>query len=226
MARVSKQQPAPAKPPAARYAKLEEGGSAGPKPPTLVAPAFVFTHHPMSWVVRGGKVRPDLSKVILEDGRNHVSWDHRTGKFDLSGMRDWLRKTERTEIPWGVDAPDHDSYMVCPSPGIYVDRFSTTYAGSPTVTTDEPSYLAWLDSLVDRGLIKPPRRDALEQLRGRLVREYEAYAQAGTNSTGNARNIADRHAERCKLALEVVEEAIAKCEDMGVPLSAQPVSDL
>ena len=213
----------------------EVSGSTTALPPTVDgAPQFVFTHHhPTGWQVAAGKILPRLKQRPLEWGVNNV--DMRQGedgkmRFDLTHFRAWLYERQETLIPYEVDAPAHASYVLRhrTEPGkadVYVDRWTTCYPGSPRLTRDDAGWHEWLGSLVDRGLIAPPDRLALENLAEQIERQIE-----GTHSTDTMRGgeRPDTAARRKTLAadLAVVKKAIGKMTGGKAAAQAAPVTAL
>lgn len=216
------------------FVTLPEGAAPTEKPPKIgYSPMFVYTHHPLSWVVRGGKLRPDLSKVPIEDGAQGVIVVPGKGSakatLDLSLMREIMRGHDKTIIPHNVDAPEFKSYMVRPWPGIYVDRFTRLYPNSSRVDCDEEGYCAWLDSLVERKVIPAATVDVIRDKLDALERQL-GYSSAGMAKVpeGAGRNLAMTQMEILQGQIEVLREALkGQVDEPGLaaaPLEAEPAT--
>lgn len=156
---------------APRLPPLAEGFVESPRYPNLHnAPPFWLAWHPERWMVRHGKLIPDLAviphvpnvdgaKLVIEGGM--VKVDAR--KLAAQVRRDGYSLIDYSHGPGGA-------YLrhVGPSPdglGMWVDAWTTTYPGSSAKTCDLAARDAWAASLVGK-VIQPPARYVLERLLG------------------------------------------------------------
>lgn len=199
----------------------EASSRPAPGPHVDGADQFVFTHQGAAgWHVHQRKIRPRLTRRPLVWGVNGVDMiDVGGGKmrFDLAGFRTFLDMRREKLIPYDVDAKEgHPSYIrkfAANDPtgqyrDAYVDRFTSCYSGSGMVTRDEDAYGAWLDSLVERGIIDPPDRLALEMLLRSLETQLDALRHEELMRRGTTDDIRARR-EMLIGDMDTVREAIA-----------------
>jgi len=209
--------------PTANAAYVETAQTSRTSAPKGSHPRFYLASMQDAWEVSSGKIVPALMRYVVRDGLNGtqavqngggkvVGVDATVLKLNLSGKG-------KTIIPHDIDGPG-TSYMVCPYPGHYVDRWTTLYGGTDRTTYDRAGYDAWRAGLVDDGHIPAPRLPALERLRGRLQMERDAAARAAAKF-GSVVTETEAHAEvkRVEAALVVVDAAIRQCSDLGAPIT-------
>lgn len=125
--------------------------------PTLEpSPAFLYAWHPAAWTVLGGKLVPRLSKKKLQPGVNGVQRD-KDGRWHIGDMRNIAEAKGWSLIPLSA-APDGESYIhpVTVRHGTaHIGPFETVYPGTDAIRADTEGYTAWLQGLIDEGLITP-----------------------------------------------------------------------
>jgi len=169
----------------------------GPRAPKLnVAPRhyFVLKHHPARWGVIGGKIRPILGQIRADPGVGGVDKDGGTAyaEADAVGRRGWyvlrLDPSEYIRVYDGVRGPVHMGRWETPK-----------QIGNRTVLkVDEAAYHAFLDELVERGLVQPMDPDLLPA----LIDEAQARVDR-TEAIGGSRHRA------AVAALETIQAAAA-----------------
>lgn len=143
------------------------------KPLKLPAsPDFYLIHHPNGWALEksddGYELLPTLKEMVLLGGINRVM-------LTPNGPDSGLARTKLRDSGWTV-LEDQDEYrvLVDVKDGVahrlrwdVIHRYPD---GSSDVQFDRAGWLAWRRSLVERGVVAPPRPAVVRQLRARLER--------------------------------------------------------
>lgn len=133
----------------------------------------LFMVHPERWHVCDGAVVPLCGRFPISGGIAGVRMDRRSKALNVShAFADKERKGWQI-LPLEVDGPG-TSYLHQPIPGTYLTRWEQAYAGSSIVTHDTAGFVRWLTSLIERGVIQPPKSYVLERMAGRLRQEILA----------------------------------------------------
>jgi len=155
---------------------------------------FVFGHAETCWNVVGDDILPRLTSHPLVSGMDGVEVIEEPGRrprFNLTGFRQVMSSQGIQIIPPDVDAPEHPSYVLSyPGPRgsrVFLDRWTTCWAGSSRVSHDRAAFDAWRLSLVERGVIAPPNVLGLETLISELERERDARSQVETRTDAASR---------------------------------------
>jgi len=182
---------------------------APPAPSLAMAPPFDLAWHPLRWVVRSGRIVPDLARVHHSPNVNgcRIVVEQGEIKADTDKLESIWRRDGYTLIPHSL-APNGISYSrrVGPSAdglGMWVDIWTTTYPGSSVVTVDVAARDEWACSLVGK-VISPPPAYVLEA----LLSEQQAATQAlemAALSSPTARNRIRQH----EAAIAVLEAALS-----------------
>jgi hypothetical protein len=176
-------------------------------------PKFLFAHKRDAYEVSSGKIVPVLSRYPVMGGLNGtrqiegrdgkvVGLDHKLLKANLDS---WSKQI----IPHDVDG-EGTSYMVCPFPGKYTDRWTTLYAGSARTSFDQEAYDEWRETLVKNKVTEAPRLPALEQLQRRLITQREGLIRAINRLPAELQGETQASLKQIETNLAVVEKAIKK----------------
>lgn len=189
-----------------------------PPPKLDESPPFLFTHHHEAWLVMGGRVVPRLGKLKLAPGLNGVELNTKTGEIQAQGAIDSARENGLVVLPVDIDG-DGTSYLCSPvgAPHATLSRWERVYAGSHQVDCDEPGYVKWCLSLVERGFISPAPIYVLERMRARLTREIEDLAEAKSAAS---------YIKRLQRDLAAVEAAIAEAAPEAETVPVIPAAAL
>jgi hypothetical protein len=167
------------------------------------SPPFLLMAHPDRWQVMGGAVVPLLGTLRLQAGVNNVSVT-RNGEIRHREAQAKMEERAWQIIPWDVDGPG-TSYLVEPKPGVVLEKWTKTYPRQSTTHCDVPAYVAWLLSLIARGVIAPVGLHILDKMAGNLRNDHQrALEQVHTSP------VAAENAKRIAAELAVVEAEIAK----------------
>lgn len=135
---------------------LQPTPSPGDLPPMPNHPAnspFRFRFHPKRWGVMAGKLVPMLHKWTIEPGLGGVerdgAWRRAAAQMQEKG---WIL------IPLDVDGPGTSYVKTYPVAGgtLHLPRWAMVWAGSDQVGCRDEDYAAWLQSLVERGVVPGP----------------------------------------------------------------------
>jgi hypothetical protein len=153
-------------------------------------PPYMLWFHPSRWMVMEGKLVPQLGKLPLVAGINHVEYDGE-GRVKFARTRALLEEQGRTLIPYEW-APDGESYIkaVDTKPQgrrdvreAWISVFETAHVGDAETSTDTKAYAGWMRKLIDDGKLPdcPPHhaRRMLETSNGRLRQAEQEAAKAG-----------------------------------------------
>lgn len=157
-------------------------------------PCYLLTHSPGRWTVMEGQLVPALGKLILRSGVSGVR-KRADGSYDPSTAIAAAERRGQHVIPPTVDAPEHDSYCrritIRTVTGRIVESWTSrwaTYApGAPKPTVDTAAYVAWLGSLVERGVVPRPERWALEALEDKLRRALQQHTNRASDAATDPR---------------------------------------
>lgn len=173
-------------------------------------PAFRYAHAATRWRVLKGKVVPDLSRIPLSPGSQHVL-NKEGGKIDTTMHKASLEARELKLIDYKA-GPNGRTYVsvfdtkhknrVTKS---YCSVFETPIIGSPSLRLNTAALADWLESLVTSGLIAPPDAQILEA-RATEVRERLASAQSKVASGQGALSLL---CDELKAELAAWEKALA-----------------
>lgn len=174
------------------------------------SPAFRYAHHAARWRVIRGKVVPDLSRIPLTPGSQHVQ-NRKDGKLDTSRQRSTLEDRDFTLI--GYQSGPHGKSYIVSFDTKHKDKISTSYCsvfetpviGSPRLRLDQGALVDWLESLVTSGKIAPPDAQLLEA-RAVETRERLASAQSKVATGQGALSLL---VEALKVELAAWEKALA-----------------
>jgi len=182
----------------------------GGYPTSEPVPAFRYAHAASRWRVVLGRVVPDLSRIPLSPGCQHVQ-NRRDGKIDTSRQRSTLQDRDFTLIDYKA-GPGGKSYVVSfdtkhkdQITTSYCSIFETPIIGSPKLRLDSKALVTWLESLVTSGLIAPPDAQLLEA-RAVETRERLASAQSKVATGQGALSLL---VEALKIELQAWEKALA-----------------
>lgn len=175
-------------------------------------PAFRYAHSASRWRVLDGRVVPDLSKIPLSPGSQHVV-SRQGGKLDTSRQRATLEDRRMTLIPYSA-APGGASYVVSfetkPSNSAvstsYCSVFEEPAIGSAELELDVPALADWLSGLVSSGTIAPPAATILRR-RAKETRERLASAQSKVSTGQGALSML---VEELQIELAAWEKALAQ----------------
>lgn len=169
-------------------------------------PPFWICAHPDRWAVNCGRVVPVTRRFKATHGANGVDRDG-NGRPVVGPALAELADKGWIAVPWDVDGAGTSYLRRIPSTGGWIDRWTTVYANSASQTFDEVASTAWLESLVERGVIQPCPLYVLERLKMEIERAVQKLAEHG-----------DKFSKRLKAKerdLEVIEAAIGKAQAGG-----------
>lgn len=138
---------------------------------------FRYAHSPKRWRVLAGKVVPDLCRIPIAAGAQHVI-ERGNGKVDTSRQRATLEDRGLTLIAYseGPNGSYIRSFETKPKDQIlttYCSAWEESSIGSPELEVDELALADWLDGLVKKGLIDPPTLPVLRRKRERILRRMQ-----------------------------------------------------
>lgn len=220
--------PAPSSTPSGHEEMLPEFFSSdnGEGLPTIDAsPPFIYMHHRKRWTVICGKLVPDLSKIPLVSGCNRVllAPDGRYRFADTQAMF----QDRHFKIIQPAMAPNGRSYLrkvnTVQSGKVVravISVWETAHAGEAHTEWDLNGYAAWLESLVEKGVIAPitPHRAAEMATRVRTALATAELRVASGKASSTVR------VDALKVELAALEKAAkatrtaAKAEDASVVL--------
>lgn len=160
---------------------------------------FFYAYHPERWQVMAGRVVPMLAVVQVIYGLS--------GTTPGRGAR--RAKEAREERGWISLDPtvDGTSSYIYSTPGprgpIYLAAWETANEGSDKVTCDVEQMASWLQGLVERDIIKPPKPYVLTSLRSELAAKVSQLIDACRLSPSMADLL-----EAAKKDLDVVDKTI------------------
>ena len=181
-------------------------------PPALAwAPMFLYAHHPKCWVVRGGKVVPQLAKIPLMPNINGARLTRTPSgmlTIDDAVVRQQLAREGYTVIEPLDGSPDGNPYTcrVGDGPdgtGLWVDRWTDVYPGQSDMSVDEAARDAWACSLVGVKIAPP----AAYILRGLIAEQESAIVslEPGSHASASTRARIKQH----EAAIAVLEAALS-----------------
>jgi len=154
------------------------------------SPSFFLKWHPARWYMANGRLLPCLGKLVIEPGINGVDarGGHTIAKAEAD-RRGW------TIIPWEV-IPDGYVRAYDVRGGVaHMTRWERPKAigNRAIIKTDEKGYHAFLQHLLDEGIVPPPDPDIVDAMsdvqRSRISRNLK---RAKTDDGAAARLEADR----------------------------------
>jgi len=179
-------------------------------------PAFRYAHSPSRWRVLKGKVVPDLSRIPLSPGSQHVL-NRADGKVDTSKQRSTLEDRGLTLISYNA-GPNGQTYVISfdtkhknKVQTSYCSVFETPVIGSPSLRFNASALADWLEGLVTSGLIAPPDAQILEA-RATETRERLASAQSKVATGQGALSLL---VDELKVELAAWEKALADLPEMS-----------
>lgn len=178
-------------------------------------PAFRYAHAATRWRVIKGKVVPDLSRIPLSPGSQHVL-NREGGKIDVALHKASLEARELNLIDYKA-GPNGKTYVsvfdtkhknrIAKS---YCSVFETPIVGSPTLRVNTAALADWLEGLVTSGLIAPPDAQILEA-RATETRERLASAQSKVATGQGALSLL---VDELKVELAAWEKALSDLPEM------------
>ena len=193
-------------------------------PDIEIQPPFMFFHSPASWYVVEGEDGPELlpllSQIAVEPGIGN------TDRFGDPSLMIGKKQSKGWEmIPESAARPADTGDGKGGYLRMTLARRGKTHhtawsvwrsvAGRATMTTDQPRYLAWLRSLVDRGFVAPADPSIVERMldeaRVRLGRAEQRDTKPGS--------IAARLAEQARERVTTLE-GLSGIEPLPTPDAA------
>jgi len=173
-----------------------------PKPRIPDTPLFMFQHRPGMYQLMQGEVVPRLTKLkIGAAGVNGVGQDSKGNPDPRPAIAQAL-EDGNTIIPFDVDGPG-TSYIRVPKgmPNVHLSRWEKPFPGSHLVEVAEAEFVAWLKSLVSRGIIPACPLHVLHTLLANKHREWDAMIERPNYTHSTAY-------ERLKADIQVLEHEI------------------
>lgn len=143
------------------------------------APAFRYAHSAKRWRVLSGRVVPDLCRLPISAGAQHVV-DRGNGKVDTSRQRSTLEDRGFTLIPYseGPGGSYVRSFETKPEDApapvtTFCSAWEQASIGSPELEVDEQGLANWLEGLVKKGMISPPTLPVLRKRHTSVLRRLQ-----------------------------------------------------
>jgi hypothetical protein len=169
---------------------------AAPPPQIPATPLWWYKHHPRCWMVADGKVLPSLRTMKRIEGVNDV---RRGGS--MRHTRAGLAERGWTVLEHDADPGGGDYLQAYPvaKGTAYMSTYTQVFSGSSATRTDSAGYYAFLQRLVDGGVLAPPPVYVLDDMVEKYTAAAERYEGKGT-AAGDARGAALRADAKVALA--------------------------
>ena len=175
--------------------------------------AFYLYHQPGAFELKDGVVIPRLTKLLRSGGQCNVGTnrvrDPETGNYrhipDMSYAFAQLNLKNCRVIPHNVDADlGYPSYLMeVPGTGKYCHRLCQLVPGMEPRPPQKGQWVAWIQSLMERGILTPPHSAEVEKERGKAIRLAEQHEKSGET----------RHAERLRAQIALLDRSLEASDE-------------
>lgn len=205
-------------------------------PPTDVdsCDPFMFVYDPRRYTVMSGKVIPQFKSLKMTPGVNGVDEvrDRRTGERIAvkTGMaRSQVEDRNQRIIPFDAIPPSQHhlhgnggkSYLWRPAgrPDVHLSIWTRVFPGSKEIEVDEQAYIAWVEWLVETGIIPPPPAHVLRKLLSQRIEERDMLSDRAVTHPSLKPDVERRTADIRAIEAELARRATAQRS------AAAPVAD-